>query len=277
MTEVARTERRQVHDPPPPKVEVTGHRVQTKVCRRCGAENKAEFPAGVRAPVQYGAEARAVAVYLMGYQLLPYGRRAEATAARFDCRLSPGTLATLLNGCAGELVEPVMLITEGLRGAAVLGVDETNLRVSGRQDWVHVSATDRLTLLVHDKRRGTPAVCGIGILPLYEGVVVHDGFSPYEQYRQCRHARCNAHILRELNYVIETSKAGWAQEMKALLLEMKGAVDKRSRAASAPMKARRFCRIRSYVSRMRKQGRGVLRALEGACKGEPLSVRKRNG
>jgi transposase len=39
--------------------------------------------------------------------------------------------------------------------------------------------------------------------------------------------------------------------------------------------ARRFCRIRGYVSTIRKQGRGVLSALEGACRGTPLSVRKR--
>lgn len=44
-----------------------------------------------------------------------------------------------------------------------------------------------------------------------------------------------------------------------------------------PEGARRFCRIRSYVSTARKQGRGVLHALEGACKGEPVSVRKRCG
>jgi transposase len=38
--------------------------------------------------------------------------------------------------------------------------------------------------------------------------------------------------------------------------------------------ARRFCRLRSYLSTAKKQGRGVLSALEGACRGKPLSVGK---
>jgi transposase len=38
--------------------------------------------------------------------------------------------------------------------------------------------------------------------------------------------------------------------------------------------ARHFCRIRSYVSTMRRHGRGVLEALEGACEGARLSLKK---
>ncbi len=41
--------------------------------------------------------------------------------------------------------------------------------------------------------------------------------------------------------------------------------------------AQHFCRIRSYLSTMRKQGRGVLHVLDRACRGVPLSLRKRIG
>lgn len=104
---------------------------------------------------------------------------------------------------------------------------------------MHVSATDKLTLLVHHKKRGTEAIESIGILPQYKGVAVHDGFSSYDQYGQCRHAQCNAHILRELNYVIETSKPAWAQEMKVLLVEIKVAVDKARKSGKEKLAPRR--------------------------------------
>ncbi len=262
-------ERRQVHDLPPQKIEVTEHQAQTKVCGRCGAKNTAPFPAGVKAPVQYGEGVRSVAAYLMGYQLIPYERCAEAMGDLFDCQLSPGTLATLLKGCARELDEPLLLIKEGLRKSAVLGVDETNLRVAKRQDWVHVSATDKLTLLVHNKKRGTPAIESIGILPRYEGVAVHDGFSSYDQYGQCRHSQCNAHILRELNYVIETSKPQWAVEMKVLLLEIKAVVEKAREGGKKRLPSSRkgrFLRAYGELIEMAEKLYGTLKRKSGRAK-----------
>jgi len=225
-SEVGQSERRQVHDLPPPKLEVVEHQAQTKVCQRCGTKNKAKFPANVNAPVQYGKGIRSVVAYLLGYQLLPYERCAEAIGDLFNCQLSAGTLATIFTEGAREMSEPLLLIKEGISQSEVIGVDETNLRVKQKQQWVHVSSTEQLTLLCHDKRRGTAAIENIGILSSYKGVCVHDGFSAYDQYQQCRHSLCNAHILRELNYVIETSKASWATEMKTLLLDIKAAVGK---------------------------------------------------
>jgi transposase len=162
--EVEGSERRQVHDLLPQKIEVIEHQSQTKVCGRCGLKNKARFPAGVNAPVQYGAGIRAVAAYLTGYQLLPYERCAETMDDLFNSHLSAGTLATIFKECARDLTEPLLLIKEGLRKSEVMGVDETNLRVNQKQQWVHVSSTEQLTLLCHDKRRGTSAIEQIGIL-----------------------------------------------------------------------------------------------------------------
>jgi transposase len=73
-------------------------------------KNKAKFPAGVKAPVQYGQRVRTVASYLLGYQLLPFERCAEAMGDLFNCQLSAGTLATIFKKCAREMAEPLLLI-----------------------------------------------------------------------------------------------------------------------------------------------------------------------
>jgi hypothetical protein len=40
--------------------------------------------------------------------------------------------------------------------------------------------------------------------------------------------------------------------------------------------AERFCRLRSYISTMRKQGQGALPALAGVCRGQPWSLNRRS-
>lgn len=69
------------------------------------------------------------------------------------------------------------------------------------------------------------------ILPQYEGVVVHDHWKPYNQYKNCTHSYCNAHILRELNGITENENTLWCEDMHTLLINMNKAVHKAKKDA----------------------------------------------
>jgi transposase len=82
-----------------------------------------------------------------------------------------------------------------------------------------------LTYYAWHARRGNAATDEIGILPEYQGIAVHDHWKSYFLY-QCRHALCNAHHLRELEFVVEQFNQRWAQKMVNLLLYSKELVEK---------------------------------------------------
>jgi transposase len=137
--EVVAHHRRQVFDLPAVAMEVTEHWAQTKRCDRCGKRTNARFPEGVNAPVQYGERVRSVATYLHKYQLLPFARTSEAMRDLFGCRISPGTIETTRHRASKNLVGVEEEIKQGIKTAAVIGADETGLRVAGKSAWVHVA------------------------------------------------------------------------------------------------------------------------------------------
>ena len=99
-----------------------------------------------------------------------------------------------------------------------MGTDETGVRVQGVLHWLHVARTDKLIHYAVHRKRGKAAADAIGILPQFQGIMEHDGYSSYPQYTQCEHAQCNAHPLRELCFLEEHEKQQWAGNLKAHLL-----------------------------------------------------------
>lgn len=89
------------------------------------------------------------------------------------------------------------IIEDALLDSDILHVDETSLRINGKLAWVHVACTSRYTYLAPHVSRGKKATDDIGILPRYEGTMMHDGFGTYPKYTQATHALCHAHHLRE--------------------------------------------------------------------------------
>jgi len=59
------------------------------------------------------------------------------------------------------------------------------------------------------------------VLSGYKGWAIHDRWASYFHYQECRHGLCNAHLLRELEYIHEELGYPWAEDMIRLLLEAK--------------------------------------------------------
>ena len=223
-------ERRQVFDLPRVRYEVTEHRVLEVRCA-CGKWHRSQFPQSVPNLVQYGPALKAAAVYLTQYQLLPMERTTELLDDLYGLRLSVGTVHASIAQAAQALAPTVVGIAAAVQSAPVAHFDETGQRVGGRLRWLHAAVTATLTWYgAHDKR-GQAAMDAFGILPGFKGVAVHDGWVPYKDY-DCTHGLCNAHHLRELVFLAETTGQAWPQQMIDLLCAAKTEVEQ-ARGANA--------------------------------------------
>lgn len=220
QTAVKRVVRRQVFDMPPLRLHVSEHQAEVKVCRCCGRRTRALFPDGVNAPVQYGPNVLAHAAYLNSYHLIPSARVREWFADCLGQAVSEGVIERAVAQLADAVAPALDAIFEGVTRASVVHCDETGLRINTGLHWLHTVCTEWLSYYTVHCKRGDEALLDAGVLPNCRGWAVHDGFKPYFGFKTVRHALCNAHHLRELQFAVEQYNATWAQSMHDLLLEM---------------------------------------------------------
>ena len=212
-------ERRQVLDLPVMRLVAQEHQVEAICCPTCQSSNLGSFPAAVSAPVQYGPNLQALAVYLHQGQLLPTARTCEALTAICGCHISEGTLIQWSELAAERLAPTVERIAELLVASRLMHADETGIRVYGMLHWLHVNCTRFLTHLAWHEARGQEAMNEIGIWPRFGGRGMHDRLASYQAYA-CAHSVCGAHLVRNCAAIAGQEHQQWALEMHDFLLDL---------------------------------------------------------
>lgn len=202
--------KRQIFDIPLPKIEVTEHQAEIKVCSCCNKRAIATFPNGVNAPVQYGEVIQSWAVYFQHQQFIPEDRLQETFSDLFNVNLATATLNRFSESAHDELTKFDHEILSKIKIAPVKHLDETGFRVIGKTHWLHVASTAMLTYYhVSPKRKS--------LLDGLIGTVAHDHWKAYYKLPNVLHALCNQHHLRELKALVEHDKESWARKMQRFL------------------------------------------------------------
>lgn len=210
--------KRQVVDIPVVFPEYTEHRIFKKTCS-CGHQNKSAFPENIRTTISYGANIQATIAYLHTRQYLPFERMSEFFRDVCNLPISQGTISNLLNGFALRAQPAYNLIAEKVRGAKVVGTDETGIKVNGQNNWFWTWQTKSATYVVLSKNRGTATIDTNFPKGFKDAVLVHDCWASHFQTPCKTHQLCVAHLLRELMFFEERFGSNWATEFKRLLYD----------------------------------------------------------
>ena len=173
-------------------VNVTEHQVlELPICMLHGDTRRGEFPADVKAAVQYGENLQSLAVALNTVGAVSIKRTHEILSGVFNIPIETGT------------------------------------RVDKKLWWVHDASNCEYTYLDISPKRGNAGMEQCSVLPEFKGIAMHDCWASYWNYPDIQHAVCCAHLLRELTGIDENHpEQKWASAFIDLLLEMKKVKDK---------------------------------------------------
>ena len=213
------TEKRQVFDLPQPRLEVTEYQIHKAICPVCGLLHKGLAPEGITAPAQYGNGVKAYTTLLNVHYKLPFKKIQLLFTDLFGYPINESTVYSATQTCYEKLQASEDIIKSKITESEVAHADETGLRVEGSLHWLHVTTTNLFTyLFVHQKRGDLAIRSEKSVLKDYCGWLIHDCWSTYFNLTKVKHGICGAHILRELQALIENDQSKWAKAMKALLL-----------------------------------------------------------
>ena len=230
-----------------------------------GNQFVAGFPKHISKAIQYGSTVKALSTYLSQYQLLPYNRVQEMFENCFNLKVSQGSIYNFNKEAYERLEDYEEEIKETLKAADVINADETGIQIGDKNHWMHVVCTPKTTYFFPHEKRGQVAMKEMGILSEFKGVLCHDHWKPYFGMTK-EHSLCNAHHLRELQWVIDYKDHKWAKSMKRFLNKTNDLTVEAGGILSEADQKKRITAYRKIISAGRKECPIIVKAIGSKTK-----------
>ena len=209
--------RRQVVDIPPVQPVYTEYRQYGCQCACCDNFQKASYPAGVNAPIQYGPRLEAYTAYLSVYQYVPYQRLALLFRDVFGLALSQGSLYNMLERAALKASPIYETIQAQIQKASYVGSDETGARVNGKNWWIWTWQNVKNTFLKASACRGSQVIEETFPDGLPKATIGSDRWAAQLKITSNAKQLCLAHLQRDLIFLEESEKSPWSTHCRTLL------------------------------------------------------------
>ncbi len=192
---------------------------EIKKCPRCQTITKGKFPVDMHGPLQYGIGIKAFILNLLIAQMISLNRIQKLIKTLIGNVISEAVILKYVMQLYLALDDWEKSSIEKLLTMPSIHVDETSIRVNKKKHYIHSYSYGDITLQFLQPGRGIVDINNIGIIPRYTGAIIHDCLQAYLSYTNCNHGLCGSHLLRELQFIIDSNGYIWAKNMKQLLQE----------------------------------------------------------
>jgi transposase len=194
-------QRHQVTEIPPVKPLVMEYQLHQLRCPACGVPTRAKLPVGVPSGA-FGPRLQAITALCTGAYHLSKRTTQRVLEDLFSLPLSVGTIANLEQATAEALAQPVEAARVYIQAQHTAYLDETGWREGRARAWLWTAVTAWVTVFVVRLSRSAKVAHEL-LGERFWGYLVTDRWSAYTWYPAWRRQVCWAHLLRDIEAMIE--------------------------------------------------------------------------
>ena len=179
---------------------------------RCGRRFCAQAPVGMAPGTPFGPGVRSLLMYLHHSHHIGFERLSRLAAELLGLKISEGAITNIFRRTGPDMAAAARAITSKLLTAKVIASDETTTRTNGVTHWQWVFISDDAVLHTIAARRARSVAEDIlgGHQP---DVWVSDRYAGQQELGKA-HQVCLAHVLRDVQYAIDSGDTIFAPKIR---------------------------------------------------------------